>query len=102
MWPGAAAVYTLVFFRVATPEERTHLIEYSPVAILVYQTLVERTRNSRNVPYTGALVLVITAILGLFDEGIQWILSNRVFNWIDVGFNTLAALMALGVSLALV
>lgn len=102
VWLGAAAVYTFAFFRAETPEERTHLIEYSLVAILVYQALAERKRNGRNVPYPAAVALVMTTILGLLDEGIQWILPNRVFDWFDVGFNTLAALMAIGVNLALV
>ena len=99
---SAGALLHFAFFRVETPEERTHLIEYRLVAILVYQALVERKRNGRMVPCPTAFALVMTAILGLLDEGIQWILPNRVFDWVDFGFNTLAALMAIGVSLALV
>jgi VanZ family protein len=87
---------------VETPEERTHLIEYSLVAILIYQALVERKRNGRQVPFPTLLAFTATVILGLLDESIQWNLPNRVFDWVDVGFNTLAALMAIGVSLALV
>lgn len=102
VWIGAAAVYAIAFVRVETPEERTHLIEYSLVAILIYQALVERKRNGRQVPFPALLAFTATVILGLLDESIQWILPNRVFDWVDVGFNTLAALMAIGVSLALV
>ena len=91
---GIAAVYLMAWIRIPIPEERTHLIEYSIVAILIYQALSERQRNGRKVPAPAALAVGITALLGLLDETIQTILPNRVFDIIDVGFNAAAGLMA--------
>lgn len=98
---GVTAVYLWTIARVESPEERTHLIEYSLVAILIYQALVERRRNGRRVPYPAILAFVATAMLGWLDEGIQAMLPNRVYDIRDVGFNVLAALMAIGAILAL-
>ncbi|UCD42271.1 MAG: VanZ family protein [Chloroflexota bacterium] len=92
---GIAAVYLMAWIRIPIPEERTHLIEYSIVAILIYQALSERQRNGRKVPAPAALAVGITALLGLVDETIQTILPNRVFDIIDVGFNAGAGLMAI-------
>ena len=39
---GIAAVYLMVFFRMAIPEERTHLIEYGVVGVFIHEALVER------------------------------------------------------------
>ena len=45
--------------------------------------------------------MAATVLLGWLDEGIQWLLPNRVYDIRDVGFNALAAVMAVGASLAL-
>jgi VanZ family protein len=42
----------------------------------------------------------VTVLLGWIDECIQAILPNRVYDLRDVGFNTLAAFMAILASLA--
>ena len=75
----------------ATPEERTHLFEYSLVAALVHEALLERRENGRRVPAPAILALVISIALGWLDEGIQSLLPNRVYDNIDVLFNALAA-----------
>jgi len=98
---GVMAIYLWTLARVESPEERTHLIEYSLVAILIYQALVERRRNGRKVPYPAVLAFAATALLGWLDEGIQAMLPNRVYDIRDVGFNVLAALMAIVATLAL-
>ena len=43
----------------------------------------------------------MTALLGWIDEGIQFLLPNRVYDIIDVGFNALAGLMAVVAMLVL-
>ena len=99
---GVAVAYFMVFVRIGIPEEeRTHLIEYGVVAILVHEALMERANQGRHIPVPALLALVVTALLGILDEGIQAILPNRVFDVRDVGFNTLAGLMALAANLAL-
>ncbi len=99
---GVIAVYATVLMRMQVgPEERTHLFEYGLVAVLIYQALAERVRNGRRVPIPAVLTVVVTALLGWLDEGIQWLLPNRVYDIRDVGFNALAGLMAIVASLAL-
>ncbi len=98
---GVTAAYLMALFRVQSPEERTHLVEYGLVAILIHQALTERLRHGRRVPSPAALAVAATAILGWLDEGIQAILPNRVYDVRDVGFNALAGLMAITASLAL-
>lgn len=92
---GVAGAYLIALLRLAIPEERTHLIEYSVVALLVYEALRERS-TSRPVPMPGLLAIAITAAIGLADEGVQWLLPGRVFDLRDVAFNALAAVLAVG------
>lgn len=103
IWVALAvtAAYFMAWVRIESPEERTHLIEYSLVVVLIYQALVERVRNGRRVPSPAVLAVVATALLGWLDEGIQAILPNRVYDLRDVGFNALAGLLAVTASLAL-
>jgi VanZ family protein len=99
---GVIAVYAMVVLRMATdPAHRTHLFEYGLVAVLVYHALAERRRGGGRVRAAAALALGITVLLGSLDEGIQWIVPNRVFDIVDVGFNALAGLMAITASVAL-
>lgn len=95
------AVYLMTFARMGIPEERTHLFEYSVVGLFIFEALTERHNNGRRVPIPAVLAVVMTALLGLVDEGIQWVLPTRYFDWIDVGFNALAGVMAVGGSMAL-
>ena len=74
-----------------TPEERTHLFEYSIVAVLIYQALRERSQNGRRVPVPAALALVVTVLLGWLDEGIQALVPNRVYDTFDILSNAIAA-----------
>ena len=98
---GAMAVYLLAWIRMQHPEERTHLIENGLVAVLIHQALIERLRHKRRELKTAVLAVVVTALLGWLDEGIQAILPNRYYDIRDVGFNALAGLMAVTVSLVL-
>ncbi len=92
---GILIVYLMAWLRigVATPEERTHLFEYSLVAALVHEALLERKANGRGLPAPALLALIISVLLGWLDEGIQSLLPNRVYDNIDVLFNALAATM---------
>lgn len=98
---GVAAVYLLLFVRMALPEERTHLIEYGVVALLIHEALSERASHERCVPRPALLAILLTAAVGALDEGIQALLPSRVFDPRDMLFNTLAAVMAVGASVAL-
>ncbi len=98
---GVALAYATMFLRMATPEERTHLIEYGIVAALIHQALLERVRNGRPVPRPAALTVALTALLGTLDECIQAMLPARVFDVRDIGFNALAGFMVVAARLAL-
>ena len=56
---------------------------------------------TRDLSATAALAILVTALLGWFDEGIQALLPNRVYDVRDIGFNTLAGLLAVAASLVL-
>lgn len=98
---GIVATYLLVFARMAIPEERTHLIEYGVVAVFVNEALTERASQGRHVPVPALLAVLATAVVGLLDECIQAFLPNRVFDYRDIVFNGLAAVMAVAASVAL-
>ena len=99
---GVTAVYLLLFLRsTASPAERTHLMEYGVVGVFIYETLAERVNQGRRVPLPPLMAIVATAALGVVDEGIQWILPNRVFDPQDILFNLLAGTMSIGAVMAL-
>ena len=69
---GLTAVYGMAVLRMGVgPEERTHLFEYGVVAVLIYQALRERARGGAGVSASALLSLVVTALLGWMEEGIQ-------------------------------
>ena len=99
---GVMAVYGMLVIRMGvSPEERTHLFEYGIVGVLIYNALSERSGNGRRVPAPAVLALVVTALLGWLDEGIQALLPNRVYDNFDVFSNALAALIGIGASVVI-
>jgi hypothetical protein len=98
---GIIVVYFMVFLRMNIPEERSHLVEYSIVALLIFEALKERVSQGRRVPVPALLAIGLTTLIGFIDEIIQLFLPNRYFDFIDVGFNALAALMAVGAGVVL-
>ncbi|MYB76255.1 MAG: VanZ family protein [Chloroflexi bacterium] len=98
---GVATAYLLVLTRMTIPTERSHLIEYSIVGVLIHEALTERRSQGRRVPLPPMLAVLATVALGALDEGIQWLLPNRVFDPVDILFNTLAGTMAVAGSVAL-
>ena len=100
VWIGASAVYLLVFVRMAVPAERSHLIEYGVVALFVYEALTERRRQGHAVPAPALLASAVTTLVGTVDESLQLLIPSRVFDWRDILFNALAAMMAVTTSAA--
>ena len=98
IWLGVAAVYLLLILRMAVPEERSHLIEYSVLAVFIHEALKERTGNGTKVWRPALLAILITTAIGLLDEAIQLVVPDRVFDPIDMLFNTLAAVLAITAS----
>ncbi len=93
---GILAVYLLAWLRIGSWEARSHLFEYALVAALAHEALLERRDNGRRLPAPTALALGISLLLGLLDESIQYLLPNRVFDPVDIAFNSLAVSMIIG------
>ena len=91
---GIVAVYVLLGVRMAVPE-RSHLMEYGILAVLVYEALSERAANGRRVPCPAVGAFLATALIGVLDECMQAVLPIRMFEWRDILFNVLAALAAI-------
>ena len=91
---GLSAVYLLLFLRTTMPAERSHLIEYSVVAALIFSALWERKNNGEFVPMLPLLAIGTSTFVGIVDELIQLFLPNRVFDPVDILFNFLASVMA--------
>ena len=99
VWLGFATVGILLIFRLGAPE-RSHLMEYGVLALFIYKALIERS-NATALMLPALLALIVTSLLGAIDEGIQFLIPNRVFDTEDILFNCLAALLAIGGSLIL-
>lgn len=92
-WLGVAVVYFLVLLRLAIPE-RSHLMEYGVVAVFILEALHERAAQGRRVPLPALIAIVATAVIGAIDEWLQLYIPSRVFDWLDMLFNLVAAAMA--------
>lgn len=97
---GIVAVYVMLFIRLGATE-RSHLIEYSVLAIFIHKALLERTDQQKSIRMPAFLALVVTFLIGVLDESIQVILPNRVFDPQDILFNGIAVTMAIGSSVLL-
>jgi len=97
IWFGVFAVYLLLFLRLGHAE-RSHLMEYSILAIFIHKALIERNLNKR-IFLSGLFAFLITFSIGFIDELIQLFIPSRVFDPIDILFNTLAAFMTITTSL---
>ncbi len=89
VWIGIAAVYLMLFLRLGLAE-RSHLMEYSVLAMLVHQALEERHKNGIQIKRPALLTFAVVFGIGIMDEGIQLFLPNRVFDWNDIAFNGIA------------
>lgn len=95
---GIVAVYAMFILRLGMPE-RSHLFEYSILAILIHKALLERA-NSRKLTMPPALLALIIAFsIGVLDEGVQIIIPDRVFDPEDIVFNGFVILMAIGTNI---
>ena len=101
IWIGLFAVYLMVMLRMTLPEERSHLIEYSVLALFIFEALRERAANKPGLKYPALWAIGITTALGILDECIQLFVPIRIFDPIDIFFNFLAAILAIGGSVVL-
>ena len=98
---GVGAVLLMALQRTGMDVERSHLFEYAIVAIFVYAALAERSRNGRRLVGPPAVVAIAVATtIGVLDEAIQAIVPFRVFDPVDMLFNSLAVIAAVAASVA--
>lgn len=83
--------YGVALFWLKIPEERIHLIQYGVLVCLVVRAL--RLDLKPVIAYPTAVV--VTSLLGWGDEGIQYLLPNRYFDWKDVLLNAISAVLGL-------
>ena len=98
---SVTSTYLLLFVRMTYPADRTHLIEYGALGVLILEALVERVKCGRHAPMPHLLAILAATSLGVIDECIQAFLPNRVFDPRDILFNAFAAAMAVAASGAL-
>ena len=102
---GLAAIVVFVLLRMASPVERSHLIEYGVLAVLIHEALLERNRarspSTRPVPAPALVAIAMTGIIGIVDELVQLVVPSRVFDPIDIWFDLGAAVFAVVLAVGL-
>ena len=97
---GISVVYIMFFLRLGL-SERSHLIEYSALAITIHQALIERAKQIGKIRFLNVYAILISIIIGIIDELVQIALPDRVFDFEDILFNSLASFMAIATSVGL-
>lgn len=93
---GLASALGMVLVRSGLPpHERTHLFEYGIVALVAYSALLVRRHSGRRTFHPWPAAFVLASSLGVIDELLQNFVPNRVFDPIDILFNTLSVVLAL-------
>ncbi len=69
------------------PVEATHFVQYGVLGALAFRALAHRMRDS-------GVYLAATGVggtMGMVDEGVQWVLPDRVWDLRDIGLNFFGA-----------
>ncbi len=99
IYAGALAVFAMAILRLGlSVSERSHMVEYGLLAILIYKALLERKKKEKTLQYPFLIAIIITGIVGTLDECIQYFLPYRVFDFVDIGFNFFAAFLGVFIS----
>ena len=86
-----AFVYAWGLSRLELPIERIHFIEYGLLGLLVFRALRHNIKDTSLYLWSGIIVFC----LGFLDEGIQYVLPNRVYQISDVVVNGAAGILSL-------
>ncbi len=81
--------------RLVSTAERSHLIEYCAVAVLLREALRVRGMRGRAVARPGLVTLVAVVLVGLVDEVLQETVATRHFDWRDIVVDACAAVLGL-------
>lgn len=98
---GVVAIAVIGFARGIAAAERSHLIEYAVLSLIIHEALVERKGRGRRVPVPALLAIASTTLLGVLDECIQFFLPERTFDLFDIAFDLIASVIAVGSSTSL-
>ncbi|MEW5900088.1 MAG: VanZ family protein [Acidobacteriota bacterium] len=85
---GVACLYvyfTLQLWR--APEEAVHFLEYGLLGYFLFRALSLSIRDKSIYP----TAFLIGAMVGIFDEILQWVMPNRYWDFRDAGLNAIAA-----------
>jgi len=91
---GILAVYFMLFLRLGLAE-RSHVIEYSVLAILIYNALKERQKNGIKIRALPFIAMIVTFIIGVLDECLQLVIPDRHFDFTDILFNGMVIVLAI-------
>jgi VanZ family protein len=88
LWLAAvASVYVIFTLRLwAKPEEAIHFLEYGLLGFLLYQALRHHIHD-KGIYF---ITFLIGALVGIFDESLQWMIPRRVWDFRDLGINALS------------
>lgn len=84
-------LYGVGILFIAHPEELSHPLEYTPLALLLEQALATRLS-----PWPRAiLAMALIGLAGMADEGLQRLMPGRVADWNDVLLDFLGGVLPL-------
>ena len=98
---GVAGIAVIGLARGIDAAERSHLIEYAVLALIIHEALVERKAQGWRVPVPAVLAIAATTAVGVVDECIQFFVPSRTFDLFDIGFDLLASVLAVGSSVSI-
>ena len=88
LWLTAIALvyifFTLKLWR--RPEEAIHFLEYGLLGFLLFQALRHRVQDKG----IFFIAFLFGALVGIFDEALQWMIPRRVWDFRDLWINALA------------
>lgn len=93
-WPSfllLCAIVALSLEWLTVPAKRFHFFQYAPLTVLVLDAL----RFRIPFPWLYPATLLFVTLIGIGDEGIQALLPQRHFGWLDVGINATAGFCTL-------
>jgi hypothetical protein len=92
---GIITIYFMLFLRLGLAE-RSHLIEYSILAIIIHKALITRKENLKLKQSAAVLGVVLTLLISILDEALQLFIPSRVFDYYDIIFNAIVIITAIG------
>ena len=100
VWIGLSAVILMFLLRLGLAE-RSHVIEYSVLAILIHLAFQERSNNDETFKHPAIKAILLAFTLGVIDECLQIFMPSRHFDPTDIFFNGMAVVAAIGTKIFL-